>query len=203
MSLKAWKSTCVCLALGCDTTFSPTDHCHRDFLSFCKAYEGGKDLLRWRPPPPPRYTPLHPAVQLLEENGEGGAIGGVVINVVDKPVDSLTPKDFDGRQVDAVVGEPFFLASLLPWHDLYLWYAVTALGPHLSPHCVVLPARMSIRGVAGKISSSPAPMGIGGVVCKEVTPLSSGSSPLISELQRSTHDQSSGGCGRRTGYISI
>lgn len=86
--------------------------------------------------------------ELLKENGKDGAIDGVKIKIVEKPVDSLTIEDFDGSQVDAVVGEPFFLASLLPWHDLYLWYAVTALWPHLSPECTVLPARLNLKGMA-------------------------------------------------------
>ncbi|KAL5466844.1 hypothetical protein EMCRGX_G030995 [Ephydatia muelleri] len=86
--------------------------------------------------------------ELLKENGESGVIEGVAITVLDKPVDSLTTEDFGGCKIDAVVGEPFFLASLLPWHDLYLWYAVTALWPHLSLSCTVLPGRLNIRGVA-------------------------------------------------------
>ena len=90
------------------------------------------------------------APQLLKENGVGGVIEGVAITILDKPMESLSSYDFGGCKVDAVIAEPFFLASLLPWHDLYMWYAVTALWPHLSPHCTVLPGRLNIRGVAGE-----------------------------------------------------
>jgi protein arginine N-methyltransferase 7 len=74
------------------------------------------------------------------------------ITVLDKPCLELTAGDFGGgvRTVDAVIGEPFFSSSLLPWHNLHYWYALTALRKHMSPQCVVLPNTASLMAIAGE-----------------------------------------------------
>ena len=46
------------------------------------------------------------------------------------------------------MGEPYFLSSILPWHNLYFWYARTALATHLADGALVLPCRARLRGVA-------------------------------------------------------
>ena len=83
--------------------------------------------------------------QLLEANGLTD-----FITVLDKPCLELTAGDFGGKMVDAVIGEPFFSSSLLPWHKLHYWYALTALRKkHMSPECVVLPNTASLMAIAG------------------------------------------------------
>ena len=62
---------------------------------------------------------------------------------VAEPVDSF--------QVDAIVGEPFFAASLLPWHNLYFWYAAASAARLASPGVKILPCRATLRAVAGKM----------------------------------------------------
>ena len=89
-------------------------------------------------------SPLSP-IQLLEANGLTD-----FITVLDKPCLELTAGDFGGRTVDAVIGEPFFSSSLLPWHNLHYWYALTSLRKkHMSPECVVLPNTASLMAIAG------------------------------------------------------
>ena len=81
--------------------------------------------------------------QLLEVNG-------LTVNVLEKSPHELTAADFGGRLVDAVIGEPHFSTSLLPWHNLHFWYACSALCSLLSPDCLFLPNRASLKAIAGK-----------------------------------------------------
>ena len=82
--------------------------------------------------------------QLLEANSLTN-----FVTVLDKPCLELTAGDFGGRRVDAVIGEPFFSSSLLPWHNLHYWYSLTALRQHMTPECVILPNTASLVAIAG------------------------------------------------------
>ena len=46
------------------------------------------------------------------------------------------------------MGEPFFISSILPWHNLHFWYARTALASHLADSALILPCCARLRGVA-------------------------------------------------------
>ena len=72
------------------------------------------------------------------------------VTVLEKPCSQLTARDFGGRQIDAVIGEPFFSSSLLPWHNLHYWYALSSLKDHMNPECVILPNRTSLMAIAGE-----------------------------------------------------
>ena len=86
----------------------------------------------------------HTLTQLLEANNLTD-----LVTVLDRPCSELTARDFGGRRIDAVIGEPFFSSSLLPWHNLHYWYALTALKKHMSPECAVLPNTASLMAIAG------------------------------------------------------
>ncbi|XP_048172264.1 protein arginine N-methyltransferase 7 isoform X2 [Corvus hawaiiensis] len=49
------------------------------------------------------------------------------------------------KQISVLVGEPFFTTSLLPWHNLYFWYARTAVSTHLASNVTVLPQSASLH----------------------------------------------------------
>ena len=51
--------------------------------------------------------------------------------------------------IEAVIGEPYFRTSLLPWHNLHFWYARDALSSLTSPHPVVVPSSASLMAIAG------------------------------------------------------
>lgn len=66
-------------------------------------------------------------------------------------------------QVDVVLAEPFFLTSVLPWHNLHLGYAVREITQHLSPGVKVLPGTAVLRIMAVQFSDLwkiRAPVGI-------------------------------------------
>ena len=46
------------------------------------------------------------------------------------------------------MAEPYYLTSLLPWHNLYFWYARTALASQLKDDALILPRSASLRGIA-------------------------------------------------------
>ncbi|NP_001017321.1 protein arginine N-methyltransferase 7 [Xenopus tropicalis] len=73
---------------------------------------------------------------------------GEKIQVLQKSADSLTPADFQDMKISALIGEPFFTTSLLPWHNLYFWYSRTALSKNLAKDCAVLPYSASLHVVA-------------------------------------------------------
>lgn len=55
----------------------------------------------------------------------------------------LSPTFF--AKISVLVGEPFFTTSLLPWHNLYFWYARTAVTSHLTSNVTVLPESASLH----------------------------------------------------------
>ncbi|XP_063168825.1 protein arginine N-methyltransferase 7 isoform X2 [Candoia aspera] len=67
------------------------------------------------------------------------------ITIIEKHPESLTSSDFEGRKISLLIGEPFFSTSLLPWHNLYFWYARTALANHLTSDVTVLPQAASLH----------------------------------------------------------
>ncbi|XP_013910107.1 PREDICTED: protein arginine N-methyltransferase 7 [Thamnophis sirtalis] len=67
------------------------------------------------------------------------------ITILEKPPELLTPSDFEDRKISLLIAEPFFSTSLLPWHNLFFWYARTALESHLSSDVTVLPQSASLH----------------------------------------------------------
>ncbi|XP_048461962.1 protein arginine N-methyltransferase 7 [Rhincodon typus] len=51
-------------------------------------------------------------------------------------------------QVSLLIGEPFFTTSLLPWHNLYFWYARTYLTKVLRSELTVLPQSAVLLAMA-------------------------------------------------------
>ncbi|XP_032892021.1 protein arginine N-methyltransferase 7 [Amblyraja radiata] len=77
----------------------------------------------------------------------GNGLTGKVI-VSDKSPEQLTPVDLDNNQISVLIGEPFFTTSLLPWHNLYFWYARTYLAKHLGNQFTVLPQSATLFAMA-------------------------------------------------------
>ncbi|NXC18476.1 ANM7 methyltransferase, partial [Corythaeola cristata] len=57
----------------------------------------------------------------------------------------LTSSHLEDKKISVLVGEPFFTTSLLPWHNLYFWYARTAVTSHLTSDVTVLPQSASLH----------------------------------------------------------
>ncbi|XP_063294767.1 protein arginine N-methyltransferase 7 [Pelobates fuscus] len=70
------------------------------------------------------------------------------IGVLRKSADSLTAADLQDRKISALIGEPFFTTSLLPWHNLYFWYSRTALSDNLAKDFTVFPLHASLYVLA-------------------------------------------------------
>ncbi|XP_043563162.1 protein arginine N-methyltransferase 7 [Chiloscyllium plagiosum] len=66
-----------------------------------------------------------------------GLTGKVIIS--ERRPEQLTSVEVGNKQVSLLIGEPFFTTSLLPWHNLYFWYARTYLAKVLSSELTVLP----------------------------------------------------------------
>uniref|UniRef100_A0A8C5RAC3 Protein arginine N-methyltransferase 7 n=1 Tax=Laticauda laticaudata TaxID=8630 RepID=A0A8C5RAC3_LATLA len=67
------------------------------------------------------------------------------ITILEKPPELLTPSDFEERKISLLIAEPFFSTSLLPWHNLFFWYARTTLESHLTSDVTVLPQSASLH----------------------------------------------------------
>ncbi|XP_019391013.1 PREDICTED: protein arginine N-methyltransferase 7 isoform X1 [Crocodylus porosus] len=67
------------------------------------------------------------------------------IKIIEKRPELLTPSDLENNKVSVVIGEPFFTTSLLPWHNLYFWYARTAAANQLARNITVLPQSASLH----------------------------------------------------------
>ncbi|EDO27353.1 predicted protein, partial [Nematostella vectensis] len=50
--------------------------------------------------------------------------------------------------LDVVISEPFFSASLFPWHNIHFWYAVTSIRRHVNKDIKVLPQGGTLRAMA-------------------------------------------------------
>uniref|UniRef100_H2ZX08 Protein arginine N-methyltransferase n=1 Tax=Latimeria chalumnae TaxID=7897 RepID=H2ZX08_LATCH len=66
------------------------------------------------------------------------------VKVLERRPEQLMSEDLENRQVSVLIGEPFFTTSLLPWHNLYFWYARTMLAQHLQPDVTILPHSASL-----------------------------------------------------------
>uniref|UniRef100_A0A5F8GWA1 Protein arginine N-methyltransferase n=1 Tax=Monodelphis domestica TaxID=13616 RepID=A0A5F8GWA1_MONDO len=69
------------------------------------------------------------------------------INIIEKRPELLTSADLGDRKISVLLGEPFFTTSLLPWHNLYFWYARTAVTEHLADNITILPQAASLHMV--------------------------------------------------------
>ncbi|XP_069509791.1 protein arginine N-methyltransferase 7 isoform X2 [Ambystoma mexicanum] len=67
------------------------------------------------------------------------------IKVIEKRPELLNSDDLENKKVSVFIGEPFFTTSLLPWHNLYFWYARTAVESHLSNNATILPQSASLH----------------------------------------------------------
>ncbi|XP_017679943.1 PREDICTED: protein arginine N-methyltransferase 7 [Lepidothrix coronata] len=67
------------------------------------------------------------------------------IKVIEARPELLKPSHFEDKKISVLVGEPFFSTSLLPWHNLYFWYARTAVSRHLSSNVSVLPQSAALH----------------------------------------------------------
>lgn len=66
-------------------------------------------------------------------------------------INETTPTGREGcALIEAVVGEPYFTTSLLPWHNLHFWYTFNAVRSICTPDCVVVPATAELMAIAGK-----------------------------------------------------
>ncbi|XP_066493674.1 protein arginine N-methyltransferase 7 isoform X2 [Tiliqua scincoides] len=66
------------------------------------------------------------------------------IKIIEKHPELLLSSDLDNRKVSVLIGEPFFSTSLLPWHNLYFWYARTAVAGFLTSDATILPQCASL-----------------------------------------------------------
>ncbi|NXF03664.1 ANM7 methyltransferase, partial [Smithornis capensis] len=67
------------------------------------------------------------------------------IKIIEARPELLKPSHLEDKKVSVLVGEPFFSTSLLPWHNLYFWYARTAVSSHLTSNATVLPQSASLH----------------------------------------------------------
>ena len=75
------------------------------------------------------------------------------ITFLEKTHTDLTSADFAGDgHIEAIIGEPYFSSSLLPWHNLHFWYAVDSVRRFLAPgqDNVVLPGKGALMAIAGE-----------------------------------------------------
>uniref|UniRef100_A0A8C4Q1U0 Protein arginine methyltransferase 7 n=1 Tax=Eptatretus burgeri TaxID=7764 RepID=A0A8C4Q1U0_EPTBU len=59
--------------------------------------------------------------------------------IINKRPEDVSSDDLQGKKVSVLIAEPFFTTSLLPWHNLYFWYARSALDPLLRQDAKILP----------------------------------------------------------------
>ncbi|NWR74371.1 ANM7 methyltransferase, partial [Centropus unirufus] len=67
------------------------------------------------------------------------------IKIIEARPELLTPSQLEDKKISVLLGEPFFTTSLLPWHNLYFWYARTAVATHLASNVTVLPQAASLH----------------------------------------------------------
>ena len=110
--------------------------------------KGGKTIAQLR------VNPSHATlnhlffVQLVKVNG----VPSSAITFLECSHSELTPEHFKGQSVDAIIGEPYFSSSLLPWHNLHFWYAISSLRKIVAPEperCVVIPGKGLLKAIAG------------------------------------------------------
>uniref|UniRef100_A0A8B9Q7I4 Protein arginine N-methyltransferase n=1 Tax=Apteryx owenii TaxID=8824 RepID=A0A8B9Q7I4_APTOW len=67
------------------------------------------------------------------------------IKILEARPELLTSSHLEDKKISVLLGEPFFTTSLLPWHNLYFWYARTAVTRHLASDVTVLPQSASLH----------------------------------------------------------
>ncbi|XP_066183918.1 protein arginine N-methyltransferase 7 isoform X1 [Sylvia atricapilla] len=67
------------------------------------------------------------------------------IKIIEARPELLKPSHLENKKISVLMGEPFFTTSLLPWHNLYFWYARTAVSAHLASNVTVLPQSASLH----------------------------------------------------------
>ncbi|XP_064611177.1 protein arginine N-methyltransferase 7-like [Liolophura sinensis] len=137
------NSQSVCLCLGDGT-----------LLPFIASKLGAKKVYTLQSNPLCRRT----LQRYLQHNSEGECV-----QIIDKLPGELTAEDLAGNKIDVVLAEPFFLTSVLPWHNLHLGYIVREITQHLSPCVKVLPGIAAFRIMAVQFSDLwkiRAPVGI-------------------------------------------
>ncbi|XP_010126413.1 PREDICTED: protein arginine N-methyltransferase 7 isoform X2 [Chlamydotis macqueenii] len=67
------------------------------------------------------------------------------IKIIEARPELLTSSHLEDKKISVLIGEPFFTTSLLPWHNLYFWYARTAVTSHLTSSVTVLPQSASLH----------------------------------------------------------
>ena len=89
------------------------------------------------------------------------------IILLKKPTSELTREDFkmasSEPHLDAVVGEPFFSSSLLPWHNLHYWYSLCNLRKFMKPECAIVPGVIELKAIAGTCTCSYNDISLAGV----------------------------------------
>ncbi|XP_009862795.1 PREDICTED: protein arginine N-methyltransferase 7 isoform X2 [Apaloderma vittatum] len=67
------------------------------------------------------------------------------IKIIETRPELLTASHLEDKKISVLLGEPFFTTSLLPWHNLYFWYARTAVTSHLASNATILPQSASLH----------------------------------------------------------
>ncbi|XP_009083190.1 PREDICTED: protein arginine N-methyltransferase 7 [Acanthisitta chloris] len=67
------------------------------------------------------------------------------IKIIEARPELLKPSHLEDKKISVLVAEPFFTTSLLPWHNLYFWYARTAVTSQLTSNVTVLPQSASLH----------------------------------------------------------
>jgi len=87
--------------------------------------------------------------QLLKFNGLSSSV-----TFLEKYHDQVCLEDLGRDHLDAIIGEPFFTSSLLPWHNLHYWYAVESLKKLVAAgvvnNSVLFPGAASLMAIAGE-----------------------------------------------------
>jgi protein arginine N-methyltransferase 7 len=70
------------------------------------------------------------------------------IKILDKAAEHITEEDLDNNKITAIIGEPYFQNSILPWHNILFWYTRTELAPHLAEDYKVMPCCATMKAIA-------------------------------------------------------
>ena len=91
----------------------------------------------------PEYAARRVIEQIVSANGLKDKI-----ILLPMTADQLTKTDIP-EKLEVVLGEPFFLSSLAPWHDLYFWYATRKVVSMFdNPKIEVYPGSACLKAIA-------------------------------------------------------
>ncbi|CAG7834930.1 unnamed protein product [Allacma fusca] len=71
-----------------------------------------------------------------------------IVTVIHKKPDQVTQADLNDLKVNIVIGDPFFHSSILPWNNLYFWYAKEALRWSFEKDIKIIPSKAYLKGIA-------------------------------------------------------